>query len=136
MSLADAQGRLKGRAPVSVIDIGSNSVRLVVYEGVARAPTILFNEKTLVGLGRGLAASNRLDAKAVEKALACLRRYRALSDQAGAATVHALATAAARVGAELADFDVLILRLRFHVPHPGRGALSDPRRLLLERPAV
>ena len=51
MSLADAQGRLKGRAPVSVIDIGSNSVRLVVYEGVARAPTILFNEKTLVGLG-------------------------------------------------------------------------------------
>ena len=96
MSLADAQGRLKGRAPVSVIDIGSNSVRLVVYEGVARAPTILFNEKTLVGLGRGLAASNRLDAKAVEKALACLRRYRALSDQAGAATVHALATAAAR----------------------------------------
>lgn len=96
MSLSEAQGRLKARAPISVIDIGSNSVRLVVYEGIARAPTILFNEKTLVGLGRGLAASNSLDPKAVEKAVACLRRYRALSEQAGAETIHALATAAAR----------------------------------------
>ncbi len=96
MTLSEAQGRLKGRTPLSVIDIGSNSVRLVVYEGVARAPTMLFNEKTLVGLGRGLTASNQLDEKAVEKALACLRRYRALSDQAGATAIHALATAAAR----------------------------------------
>lgn len=96
MSAAEAQGRLRERAPVSVIDIGSNSVRLVVYEGIARAPTVLFNEKTLVGLGRGLTASNSLDPRAVEKALASLRRYRALSEQAGSDTIHALATAAAR----------------------------------------
>ncbi len=94
--MTNAQGRLKGREPVSVVDIGSNSVRLVVYEGIARAPTILFNEKALVGLGRGLTATGKLDPDAVEKSLACMRRFRAVSRQAGAATIHALATAAAR----------------------------------------
>ena len=54
---AEAQGRLRGRDPVAIVDIGSNSVRLVVYEGVARAPTLLFNEKVMAGLGRGLAAT-------------------------------------------------------------------------------
>ena len=49
---AVAQGRLDYGPPVAVIDIGSNSVRLVVYEGVTRSPTPLFNEKTLAGLGR------------------------------------------------------------------------------------
>ncbi|MGB7410188.1 MAG: Ppx/GppA family phosphatase, partial [Sphingopyxis granuli] len=39
----------------AVIDIGSNSVRLVVYEGAARAPAVIFNEKVPAGLGRGLA---------------------------------------------------------------------------------
>jgi exopolyphosphatase/guanosine-5'-triphosphate,3'-diphosphate pyrophosphatase len=48
-----AQGRLDHGPPVAVIDIGSNSVRLVIYEGVTRSPTPLFNEKTLAGLGRG-----------------------------------------------------------------------------------
>ena len=43
--------------PVSVVDIGSNSVRLVVYEGLSRSPTILFNEKVLCGLGKGIALS-------------------------------------------------------------------------------
>ena len=41
--------------PIGVIDIGSNSVRLVIYEGAVRAPTPLFNEKVLCGLGRSIA---------------------------------------------------------------------------------
>ena len=45
-------GRLDHGPPVAVIDIGSNSVRLVVYEGLTRGPTPIFNEKTLCGLGR------------------------------------------------------------------------------------
>ena len=49
---AVAQGRLDHGPPVAVIDIGSNSVRLVVYEGLTRSPTPLFNEKVLAGLGR------------------------------------------------------------------------------------
>lgn len=91
-----AQGRLPKRRPEAVVDIGSNSVRLVVYEGVARAPTLLFNEKILCGLGRGLAKSRRLDDKAIESTLSALRRFRALAAQARAENVHALATAAAR----------------------------------------
>ena len=91
-----AQGRLKGREPVSVVDIGSNSVRLVVYEGIVRSPTMLFNEKILCGLGKGIADTARLNDKAVDDALAALRRFRALSRQAGAKAMHVLATAAAR----------------------------------------
>ena len=53
--IARSQGRLQDRQPVSIIDIGSNSIRLVVYEGIARSPTVLFNEKMLAGLGRGIA---------------------------------------------------------------------------------
>ena len=41
-----------GADRVGVIDIGSNSVRLVVYEGGGRDPDTLFNEKVLCGLGR------------------------------------------------------------------------------------
>ena len=41
---SEAQGRLPGIAPVSVVDIGSNSIRLVIYEGMSRSPAILFNE--------------------------------------------------------------------------------------------
>ena len=52
--IANSQGRLPDRRPLSIIDIGSNSIRLVVYEGVARSPTVLFNEKMLAGLGRGI----------------------------------------------------------------------------------
>ena len=44
-----AQGRLDYGPPVAVIDIGSNSVRLVVYEGLTRSPTPIFNEKVLAG---------------------------------------------------------------------------------------
>lgn len=102
--LANAQGRLKGRKPLSVVDIGSNSVRLVIYEGIARSPTVLFNEKALVGLGRGIATTGELDPIAVEKTLACLRRFRALSEQAGAESMHALATAAAREATNGPDF--------------------------------
>ncbi len=52
MSAALAQGRLKGLKPVAVIDIGSNSIRVVIYEGIVRSPTVLFNEKILCGLGK------------------------------------------------------------------------------------
>ncbi|NJL50883.1 MAG: exopolyphosphatase, partial [Blastochloris sp.] len=48
--------------PVAVIDIGSNSVRLVVYEALSRAPTPVFNEKALCGLGRNVAITGWLDA--------------------------------------------------------------------------
>ena len=79
LSAQPAQGRIAGRGPVAVIDIGSNSVRLVVYERLARSPTPLFNEKMLAGLGAGVAETGRLAAEAVEKTKAALRRFTALA---------------------------------------------------------
>jgi exopolyphosphatase/guanosine-5'-triphosphate,3'-diphosphate pyrophosphatase len=91
-----AQGRLDYGPPVAVIDIGSNSVRLVVYEGLTRSPTPIFNEKVLAGLGREVQSTGLLAPDAVEKALAALRRFRALCDRLNVARLWAIATAACR----------------------------------------
>ena len=101
---SEAQGRLPGIAPVSVVDIGSNSIRLVIYEGMSRSPAMLFNEKVMCGLGKGLAKTGRMDQASVERALAALHRFRALSRQARASTMFALATAAAREAENGPDF--------------------------------
>ncbi|MBV9931233.1 MAG: Ppx/GppA family phosphatase [Alphaproteobacteria bacterium] len=84
------------RAPTAVIDIGSNSVRLVVYEGAPRAPSITFNEKVLAGLGVGLAKTGRLSREAEDRALSALRRFRLLVGLMGVAEPRVLATAAVR----------------------------------------
>lgn len=99
-----SQGRLQDRRPISVIDIGSNSIRLVIYEGVARSPTVLFNEKMLAGLGRGIVSTGRLDPEAVTRSMSEFRRFRALSEQAGAEQLHVIATAAAREAENGPDF--------------------------------
>lgn len=101
---SEAQGRLPGIAPVSVIDIGSNSIRVVVYEGLSRSPAILFNEKVLCGLGKGIASTGRMDDVAVERALLALRRFRALSEQARARNMYVLATAASREASNGPEF--------------------------------
>lgn len=102
--IANSQGRLQDRRPLSVIDIGSNSIRLVIYEGIARSPTILFNEKMLAGLGRGIVTTGKLDPEAVKRAVGEFRRFRALSEQAGAEHLHVIATAAAREAQNGMDF--------------------------------
>ncbi len=91
-----AQGRLDHGPPVAVIDIGSNSVRLVVYEGLIRSPTPIFNEKVLCGLGREVQSTGLLAADAVDKALVALRRFRALCDRIDVPQRFAIATAACR----------------------------------------
>lgn len=91
-----AQGRLDHGPPIAVIDIGSNSVRLVVYEGLTRSPTPIFNEKVLAGLGREVQSSGLLAEDAVEKAFAALRRFRTLCDTMGVQHLRAIATAACR----------------------------------------
>jgi exopolyphosphatase / guanosine-5'-triphosphate,3'-diphosphate pyrophosphatase len=91
-----AQGRIDTGPPVAVIDIGSNSVRLVVYEGLARSLTPIFNEKVLAGLGREVLTTGLLAADAVDKAMAALTRFRALCDAMGVGKVWAIATAACR----------------------------------------
>ncbi|MGL4240323.1 MAG: Ppx/GppA family phosphatase [Beijerinckiaceae bacterium] len=94
--MSDAKGRLNIADPVAVIDVGSNSVRLVAYEGLTRAPTPVFNEKVLAGLGRGVAKTGLLPEDGVRQALQALARFRALVDLMGITNVKVLATAAAR----------------------------------------
>lgn len=90
--------------PVAVVDIGSNSVRLVVYDGLRRSPSPIFNEKILCGLGRGVATQGKLAEEGMVRALAALKRFRALARQIGAKHVYAVATAAAREASNGAQF--------------------------------
>ena len=82
--------------PVAIVDIGSNSVRLVVYQSLSRAPTPIFNEKVMCGLGKGVVTSGRLPEDGVDKALKALSRYRALCEMMGVIDIEVVATAAAR----------------------------------------
>jgi exopolyphosphatase/guanosine-5'-triphosphate,3'-diphosphate pyrophosphatase len=86
----------KRASSVAVIDIGSNSVRLVVYESMSRSLVTIFNEKALCGLGREVQTTGLLAKDAVIKALTALRRFRALCKIMKVGRVYAIATAAAR----------------------------------------
>ncbi|MEM6680619.1 MAG: exopolyphosphatase [Pseudomonadota bacterium] len=82
--------------PIAVIDIGSNSVRLVVFDGLQRAPQALFNEKVMCGLGKALTLTGRMSDDAMESACQTLRRYAAVIDDMQCHAVRAVATAAVR----------------------------------------
>ncbi len=80
----------------AVIDVGSNSVRLVLYRLEGRAIWTVYNEKVLAGLGRDLAVTRRLSPEGVEAAITALRRFRVLIEAAGPRAVFTVATAAVR----------------------------------------
>jgi exopolyphosphatase / guanosine-5'-triphosphate,3'-diphosphate pyrophosphatase len=92
------------RGSVGVIDIGSNSVRLVVFEAAARNPVTLFNEKAICAIGRNMVSSGRLDAEGMRLALAALTRFRAVAQGIGVKRLVAVATAAARDAKNGASF--------------------------------
>ena len=95
-SRTEAQGRIQTGGPVAIVDIGSNSVRLVAYEGRTRAPTPIFNEKAFCGLGRGVVTTGALAEEAMARALAALARFETLCRVMGISDVQVVATAAAR----------------------------------------
>lgn len=80
----------------AIIDIGSNSIRLVVYQGPRRLPSILFNEKVMAGLGRGLADSGAIDPHAMARARGALARFAVLAREMEVSAVRTVATAAVR----------------------------------------
>ena len=80
----------------AVIDIGSNTVRLVVYAGSPRAPHTWLNEKVNARLGRDLSATGHMPDKAIEQALAALARYATILADLGVEDVQTVATAAVR----------------------------------------
>jgi len=85
------------RAPrCAVVDLGSNSVRLVVFEGKSRNPITIFNEKAVLRLGRGLQTTGRLNEAGVQQGLKVMVRYHAIAQAMQAYPFEVLATAAVR----------------------------------------
>ncbi len=99
--------------PIAIVDIGSNSVRLVVYSGATRSPSVIFNEKVMAGLGRGVVTDGALADEDQERALKALARFRILSKQMGARRVRAVATAAVRDASNGAAFLAKVRKLGF-----------------------
>jgi exopolyphosphatase/guanosine-5'-triphosphate,3'-diphosphate pyrophosphatase len=119
--------------PVAIIDIGSNSVRLVVYAGPPRIPTPIFNEKVLAGLGSGLERSDRLAKEPRRRALAALSRFKLLIDHMKVKQRRVVATAAIRDAADGPEFvgeltriglDCEILGAEAEAHLAGEGVLS------------
>ncbi|MCB2076189.1 MAG: Ppx/GppA family phosphatase [Novosphingobium sp.] len=80
----------------AIVDIGSNTVRLVVYEGPPRAPDVILNEKVTARLGKEVARSGQLSDKAMAGALVGLTRFAKLIDLMDVPDVDVVATAAVR----------------------------------------
>ncbi len=95
-ALSGRQEAKERPARLGLLDMGSNSVRLVIYEPRFPWPRVFFNEKTTAALGHGLAATGRLDPKNQAIALDALKRFSALTKAAGVERVDAVATAAVR----------------------------------------
>jgi len=107
--MAVAQSALKSvpapaLLPLGVIDIGSNSVRLVVFDEPLRLPTAMFNEKVLCGIGRGLSESGALDGEGARQALIAIRRFVTLARRMDVRGLQVVATAAVRDASNGAGF--------------------------------
>ncbi len=122
---------------VGVVDVGSNSVRLVVFDGAARSPAYFYNEKVMAGLGQGLAETNRLHPLGRDRALKALRRFAALADGMGVAPLTCVATAAVREAEDGPEFQAEVERetgLRLHVIDGTEEARLSAQGVLLGWP--
>jgi exopolyphosphatase/guanosine-5'-triphosphate,3'-diphosphate pyrophosphatase len=100
----------------AVVDLGSNSVRLVVFEGRGRNPVAIFNEKAVLRLGRGLQQSGRLNEDGTGQAVTVLSRYHAIAQAMGAEPFEVLATAAVRDASNGPEFVAAIKTAMPEVP--------------------
>ena len=94
----------------AVVDVGSNSIRLVVYDDLCRAPFPRFNEKSLVALGDGIDADGNFSDEIIARALAAMRRFKSITTAMGVDKVDVIATEAARRAGNGADFIAAITR--------------------------
>ena len=95
---------------VGVVDVGSNSVRMVVFDGAARSPAYFYNEKIMCGLGKGLAETGHLNPEGRKRALAALKRFSLLADGMGISPLTVVATAATREATDGPEFQADVLR--------------------------
>ncbi|MDP0930243.1 Ppx/GppA family phosphatase [Paracoccus onubensis] len=99
-------GKLPKRAlsRVGVVDVGSNSIRLVVFDGAARSPAYFYNEKVMAGLGQDMVSTGRLNPAGVERGFAALRRFAALAKGMDIEPLTCVATAAIREAEDGLEF--------------------------------
>jgi exopolyphosphatase/guanosine-5'-triphosphate,3'-diphosphate pyrophosphatase len=94
---------------VGVVDVGSNSVRMVVFDGAARSPAYFYNEKIMCGLGKGLVETGFLNPEGRRRALAALKRFSLLAKGMGIDTLTVVATAATREAKDGPAFQAEVL---------------------------
>lgn len=131
----DASVRALSR--VGVVDVGSNSVRMVVFDGAARSPAYFYNEKIMCGLGKGLAETGRLNPEGKVRALAALKRFSLLAEGMGAAPLTVVATAATRESEDGPEFQQQVLKetgLKLHVIDGDEEARLSAQGVLLGWP--
>lgn len=122
---------------VGVVDVGSNSVRMVVFDGAARSPAYFYNEKVMAGLGKGLAETGRLHPEGAQRALSALKRFGLLAEGMGISPLSVVATAAVREAADGPAFAQRVLDetgLRLHVIDGDEEARLSAQGVLLGWP--
>ncbi len=97
-------------ARVGVVDVGSNSVRLVVFDGAARSPAYFYNEKIMCALGAGMSETGHLSPEGRVRALSAMRRFSKLADGMGLSELTVVATAAVRDASDGREFCAVVLR--------------------------
>ena len=137
--LGDVDGaltlRLERGVPsrIAVVDLGSNSVRLVVFQGRGRNPLGIVNEKAVIRLGRGIEATGRLDPGAMAQAMTVMHRYHAIVVAMGAAPFEVLATSAVR---DAENGRELVTRLAARMPGVPIRILSGEEEAALSAEGV
>ncbi len=124
---------------VGVLDVGSNSVRLVVFDGAARSPAYFFNEKILCGLGAGLSETGRLNPEGRVRALAAIRRFKLLAEGMHLPPISAVATAAVRDAEDGPEFRAEVERetgIRLYVIDGAEEARLSAQGVLLGWPGA
>ena len=124
---------------VGVVDVGSNSVRMVVFDGAARSPAYFYNEKIMCGLGKGLAETGRLNAEGRLRALSALRRFALLAKGMGIEPLNVVATAAMREAQDGPEFQEIVLKetgLRMWVVDGDEEARLSAQGVLLGWPGA
>jgi exopolyphosphatase/guanosine-5'-triphosphate,3'-diphosphate pyrophosphatase len=97
------------RNRVGVIDVGSNSVRFVVFDGAIRSPSYFYNEKVMAGLGTDLAHTGKLHPEGKERALRAMVRFAKIAERMELTSLAAVATEAVRAASDGPEFCQTVL---------------------------
>ncbi len=135
----DDGAEARALARVGVIDVGSNSVRMVVFDGAARAPAYFYNEKVMCGLGAGLSTTGKLNAEGRVRAAAAIKRFVKLAEGMKVSPLLAVATAAMREASDGPAFCAEIAEttgLTLHVIDGAEEARLSAQGVLLGWPGA